>query len=118
MWAIIASVVPALFERAAAAGKDRLLGAIQEDWNPAFYADYWPGVCTAGKLQSPLNIQDDGVVPMGETLVTNISMPIAQNPIIKHNGHAIEVQNPMLELQLTNVWTIMHLFNRFALHNH
>jgi carbonic anhydrase len=102
MWAIIGTVVPTMLACAAAAGRDwsldqpRQLDAANQDWNPEFYADYWPGVCTTGKLQSPLNIKEKGVLPLDDILVTNISMPVVQKPVIKHTGHAIEVQFPLL----------------------
>lgn len=102
MWVVDNVVVLFLcfVSHAAAAGSEwappNRLGAVGE-WNPEFYADFWPGVCATGEAQSPLNLPgDQNLMPLPDALQTTWGMPTVQEPIITHTGHAVQVSSLLL----------------------
>ena len=95
MW-VVQSVVSLCFVTHAAAARPdwdpQYRTSTAGDWNPEFYADYWPGVCATGESQSPLTLPDEQrLLSVPEALLTTWGMPKVQKPIITHTGHAIEV---------------------------
>ena len=65
-----------------------------DEFDPAYYANSWGGVCTMGKMQTPIDLparyEDLPSVPMD--LVTAIHMPVVKNPMLVNKGSAIQVR--------------------------